>query len=120
MGATVVIISELGNGAPDALVGFRGSNLLWDFKKPGSAPTKRPGKGKKPRKLTGSEEAQAGFDATWMGMPRVEIETVDDVMRSLLNADRNKPLDYSEVADDFVAAVVKVVRQKLPDFTTGL
>jgi len=104
LGASVEIISKVGHGCPDALVGFRGSNLIWEFKRPGE-----PGKRVAKRQGGKLKEKQQRFVDTWMG--KVEtIETPEDVIRSLLRADTNRTLDCQEVSDDFLAHVVKAVR----------
>jgi hypothetical protein len=111
LGATVQITSQIG-GWVDATVGFRGVNLLWEIKAEGFQ-----AKVAKGRKLTKTEQQQADLRATWTGRIDV-IETADDVIRALLQADLNKPSDYYEVPNDYLAAIVKVVRSN-PDLTVA-
>ena len=56
MGASVQPIHEIGHGAPDLLVGFRGSNYLFELKDPDKPPSAR--------KLTEDEET---WHLKWYG-----------------------------------------------------
>lgn len=113
LGASVKVTSQVPEWV-DATVGFRGQNLLWEVKRSGWRAEKKRG-----RKLTKTEEGQAELHTNWQG--RIEIvETPDDVVRALLNADRTKALDYSTVPDDYLAAIVRALRQNLPDLMKGL
>lgn len=67
-GASVTILSMVGNGVPDILVGFRGINYLMEIKDWKKPPSKR--------KLTPLE--QEFFD-TWRGQVD-KIETLDDAL----------------------------------------
>lgn len=118
MGASVVITSIVPNWV-DATVGFRGSTLLWEIKREGwrkGLQKKRGGR----RKLRRTEEGQEDLRATWRGGEIEIIETVDDVLRSLLRADLNRPMDLQPVLDDYLAAIVGTVRSNLPAMVKGL
>lgn len=68
IGATVEIISDLGDGRPDLLVGYRGQNFLLEVKdgrKPPSA-----------RKLTPKEQT---FFETWRGSVHIVYSEIDAV-----------------------------------------
>ncbi len=108
LGATVKIISQVGDFC-DAAVGFRGSNLLWELKTPGEIRKDRKGR-KKGGTLTPEQE---DLKANWCGKIEL-ILTQEDVLRSLLAADLNRPLDYQAVADDWLAAIVKAARTADP------
>ncbi len=72
MGATVLHTHQLGKGAPDLIVGYRGREYLLECKdgqKPPSA-----------RKLTPDEET---FHRTWRGSVVRVVESVDDVFAAL-------------------------------------
>lgn len=72
MGATVVILSALGCGVPDLLVGFRNKNFLFevkDGKKPPSA-----------RALTPDEKV---FFATYAGSAHI-IESIEQAIEILM------------------------------------
>ena len=73
-GATVLILSSLGKGAPDILIGHRGTNHLAEIKD-GSKP-------KSQQKLTPPE---AKFFETWRGNVLI-LRTMDDAIE-LLNQD---------------------------------
>jgi hypothetical protein len=68
-GFSVAITSALGDGFPDAVVGFRKKNLLIEIKDPKQPPSKR--------KLTEEEEK---FHNSWTGEIYV-VHTVDDVLK---------------------------------------
>lgn len=104
LGATVQVTSQIG-GWVDATVGFRGVNMLWEVKRPGWRRSVANG-----RKLTETERKQAELRATWAG--RIDIiETVDDVIRALLQTDLNRQLDYTDVPNDFLAGVIQALRR---------
>ena len=56
MGATVLILSEVGNGCPDVLIGYNGLNALVEIKDGSKVPSKQ--------KLT---QPQAEFHESWRG-----------------------------------------------------
>lgn len=56
MGASVLILSGVGNGCPDILLGYRGSNSLVELKDGSKPPSKQ--------KLTSME---SDFHKTWRG-----------------------------------------------------
>lgn len=68
MGASVLILSGVGEGCPDLLVGFRGSNWLFEVKDSNQPPSKK--------RLTEDEQA---FHLMWDGQVS-KIETVEDAM----------------------------------------
>lgn len=68
-GTTVLHTHELGEGAPDLLVGFKKRNYLFEVKDPIQPKSKR--------KLTNHEE---DFHKTWTGQVNI-IETIDDVLK---------------------------------------
>jgi hypothetical protein len=72
MGASVLPIHELGKGAPDLLIGWRGKNYLVEAKDGNKSPSRR--------KLTEDEEF---FHTTWRGQV-VIINSVSEII-SFLN-----------------------------------
>lgn len=104
LGAAVFDTSGVGNGFPDLVVCFRGSNLLIEIKNP-----------KTYHGRAGLSDHQQKFANEWMGGPIYIVKTADDVVRALLAADLNRPLDYQAAPDDYVAAVVKNIRGNLPE-----
>lgn len=70
-GVSVALTHTVGNGFPDAAVGFRGRTYLIEIKDPG--------KFKSQRKLTDEEEI---FHNAWTGHVKI-IETIEDVLRML-------------------------------------
>lgn len=105
LGASVKIVSQVGDFV-DAAIGFRGSNLLWEIKNPGEIRNDRKGR-KQGGQLTPD---QVKLRANWRG--RIDlIQTTDDVLKALLAADMNRPIDYQDVPDDFLAAMIKSARQ---------
>jgi hypothetical protein len=79
-GASVMILSGVGEGCPDLLVGFRGSNYLFECKDGTQPPSKK--------RLTEDEKA---FHLTWDGQVAV-VETVEDCFdRMCLGASRPEP-----------------------------
>lgn len=104
LGASVAIVSQV-NGFTDAVVGFRGSNGLAEFKMPGFK--KKQARG---RKITQTEQDQAALRATWAGRPPEIIETYEDLLKFLLAMDLNRPTDYQDVADDYLGAVIRALR----------
>lgn len=71
LGATVTSTAPLGNGFPDALIGFRGVNYLAEIKDPAQPPSKR--------KL---RPKQIKFHGTWRGHVTI-LQTTDDCLRML-------------------------------------
>src|ERR1700677_1842760 len=68
MGCSVLILSNIGQGCPDLLVGFRGFNYLFEVKDPTKPPNAR--------KLTEDEEEfHLGGDGRG-----AKVETVEDCM----------------------------------------
>lgn len=72
-GVSVALTHTVGNGFPDAAVGFRGRTYLIEIKDPD--------KFKSQRKLTPEEET---FHGKWTGHIKV-IETMDDINEMLFN-----------------------------------
>lgn len=68
-GATVKSTSQLGDGFPDLVVGWRGKNFMFEVKDP----TKKPSE----RKLTDDEKA---FHFGWSGQVCI-IESVEDALK---------------------------------------
>lgn len=114
LGASVTITSHVGKDFPDAVIGFREVNLLWEFKQPAEL-----GKRGKPRKAPQLTQGQEDFRNTWLGTVET-IRTAEDVVRSLLRADKMRPLDSTAVPDDYLAAIVKTIRANLPELMKGL
>lgn len=71
VGASVLSLAAMGQGCPDALVGFRGANVLLEIKNPHGSPSHRA--------LTKMEQE---FHRTWQGRV-VIVETVDDALRTI-------------------------------------
>ena len=69
MGCTVQLLHKVGQGCPDLLVGFRGTNLLIEVKDGRKIPSER--------KL---RPAQVEWHAGWKGQAAV-AESVDDAVR---------------------------------------
>ena len=69
IGATVQHIHQLGQGAPDILVGYRGVNYLMEIKDGNKPPSQR--------RLTGDEEK---WHDLWRGQVDV-VESTDDALR---------------------------------------
>lgn len=69
LGCTVLDLSRLGSGCPDALVGIRGRNYLVEIKDGSKPPSAR--------KLTPDEEE---FFREWRGFVMI-VESLDDVER---------------------------------------
>ena len=67
-GATVVVMSDLGGGCGDILVGWRGRNLLFEIKNPDQFPSAQ--------KLTLKE---AEFHQVWKGQIDV-VKATDDIL----------------------------------------
>lgn len=72
LGATVFILSSIGKGLPDLLVGFRGKNFLFEIKD-GSKP-------KSQKKLT---KAQEVFFDVWKGIV-FKAENADEIIKILM------------------------------------
>jgi len=71
-GATVVLLSSVGKGVPDLLVGFRGVTLLMEIKD-----------GKKPpsdRKLTTDQQK---WHAEWRGGALAIVDSADSALRMI-------------------------------------
>jgi len=71
-GATVVLLSGVGKGVPDLLVGFRGVTLLMEIKD-----------GKKPpsdRKLTTDQQK---WHAEWKGGALAIVDSADSALRMI-------------------------------------
>ena len=71
-GATVVLLSNVGKGVPDLLVGFRGVTLLMEIKD-----------GKKPpsdRKLTTDQQK---WHAEWRGGALAIVDSADSALRMI-------------------------------------
>ena len=68
MGFSVCLLSSLGNGVPDILVGYGSENYLFEIKDGSKPPSKR--------KLTEDEE---NFFKTWRGHCDI-IESVDETI----------------------------------------
>lgn len=73
IGASVLVMSALGDGAPDILVGWRKKNILFEIKNPDQVPSAR--------KLTPDE---IKFRDTWEGNYYV-ITTVEQAVRLVLD-----------------------------------
>ena len=72
VGATVLDLAKVGNGAPDLLVGFRGNNFLIEVKD-GSAPPSA-------RKLRPN---QVEFHGGWKGNTPAVALSVDDALAAI-------------------------------------
>ena len=66
VGATVVILSQVGKGVPDLLVGFRGCNFLLEVKEP----------------LGKLKPAQVDFLNTWEGQA-CTVRSVQDALETI-------------------------------------
>ena len=71
MGASVLDTSQLGNGAPDIIVGFQGANILVEIKDGNKPPSKR--------RLTPDE---VKFQLSWQGDYKV-VNSVDEALKLL-------------------------------------
>lgn len=67
IGASVFILSSLGDGAPDIAVGFRGRNYFFELKDPTQPPSAR--------RLTDWEQV---FHAAWRGQVSI-AESIHDI-----------------------------------------
>lgn len=76
LGAKVLIMSDLGKGAPDILVGHRKRNWLFEIKDGKKMPSQQ--------KLTPMEEE---FHRTWQGQVGI-INSVDDVISFMNDLNR--------------------------------
>ncbi len=72
IGASVTPLHTVGNGCPDALVGFRGRTVLMEFKD-GDKP-------KSQQKLTPMQEK---WRSGWKGGPAVTVRSVDEALNVL-------------------------------------
>ena len=70
-GISVRSLHTLGDGIPDLIVGFRGSNYLFELKDPEKPPSKR--------KLT---EDEIKFFDSWNGQVE-KVETVKDILEAI-------------------------------------
>lgn len=77
LGATVLDTAQLGNGAPDILIGYQGHNVAIEIKDGSKPPSKRA--------LTIDEQE---FHADWNGWIEI-VYSVDDVVR-IVNQIRGK------------------------------
>lgn len=73
-GASVLILSEVGKGCPDLLVGHRGINHLVELKD-----------GKKPKSQQKLTDCEDKFFKTWQGTVRV-INTVEQALELIQGA----------------------------------
>lgn len=71
VGATVQLLSAVGQGCPDLLVGYRGKNILMEIKDGRKPPSER--------KLT---EDQIVWHTTWNGVVFL-VTSVDDALNAL-------------------------------------
>jgi hypothetical protein len=71
MGCTVQILSHVGFGCPDLLIGCNGVNLLWEVKD-----------GKKPPSERRLNPDQIIWHGDWRGQVQV-IETIDQAVRAI-------------------------------------
>lgn len=67
--ASVQVLTNVGFGCPDGLVGFRGRNLLVEIKEPGKD----------------LSDAQVDWTGRWRGAPVAVVRTGDDLVRLLLD-----------------------------------
>jgi Holliday junction resolvase len=65
VGASVVILADVGGDCPDILVGYGGKTLLMELKPPGGKVT----------------EGQLDFQAKWRGGPVRVIESIEAALR---------------------------------------
>jgi hypothetical protein len=72
-GASILHLHQLGQGAPDLLIGFRGHNILMEIKDPTQKPSQR--------KLT---EDEIEFHNSWAGFVKV-VETAHEALRLIEN-----------------------------------
>ena len=70
-GVTVLSLAPIGNGCPDALIGYAGRNFLLEFKDPSKPPSKR--------NLT---DDQAAFFLSWGGHV-AKVETLAEALVEL-------------------------------------
>ena len=71
LGATTQSLASIGDGCPDAVIGYKGHNLIIEIKNGGEIPSRR--------KLTEDEER---WHSDWRGQVAV-VESVDDLMELL-------------------------------------
>lgn len=72
-GASVQILSDVGKGCPDLLIGYQGMNFLFELKDGGKCPSKR--------RLT---DAERHFHETWVGQV-VIINSIEEALDFLLS-----------------------------------
>jgi len=68
VGATVEVLSDVGRGVPDLMVGWRGRTLLMEVKRDRRA------------SLTADQQT---WWSKWRGSPPIRVETVDDALEAL-------------------------------------
>lgn len=71
IGATVQILSMVGKGCPDILVGFKGTNYLFELKD-----------GEKPKSKKQLTEDEKVFFDTWRGQVH-KVESIDEILAVL-------------------------------------
>lgn len=69
IGATVQVLSSVGQGCPDILVGYRTRNFLFEIKDGAKIPSKK--------KLTPDEEV---FFQTWQGQVH-KVESIEEILK---------------------------------------
>ena len=72
-GATVCILSEVGKGCPDLLIGYQDMNYLFELKDGSKCPSKR--------RLT---DAERRFHEEWMGQVAI-INSIDEALNFLIS-----------------------------------
>jgi hypothetical protein len=90
-GCSVLVLSAVGSGCPDILVGYRGFNLLFEIKNPGDS-IRKDERG----------EAQRTFHAEWTGQARV-VESFLEIINYMTGR-------YEEVREETTAEVAEVAR----------
>ena len=81
LGATVAILSAVGGGVPDLLVGWRGRDRLVEVKSPAGP---RGGRSASGQKLNAR---QIRFREAWSGAPVIVATRVEDVVDELMAAE---------------------------------
>lgn len=67
VGASVLLLHQLGEGAPDALAGFRGVDQLLEFKSGKKQPNRQ----------------QQDWHRTWKGRPVKVVRTKEEALRAI-------------------------------------
>lgn len=67
-GASVHLMNDAGNGAPDLLCGFRGTDFKIEIKHPDRVYAKEP------------EKRQAEWQAKWQGQPTITVRNIDQAL----------------------------------------